>query len=226
MARVALDHHRYRQFAAMTALLVGVLAALGAHLLLLGDAAAALFLHEHGAEPSRVLALLHWRHPYRTLYGLQAVGSAMMLHAHLVQLASSMAILLLFGLSVEDRIGHYRFLLLFLAGGAISLLAQALVEPDSQVAFVGAQGAAAGVAGASLVLAPRGTIPTMIRGLDLPWVFAPVIWLLLAIVAALAPLPTPAGVAPVGLPYVVLAYAAGAALGPFYSRTRPVLLRG
>jgi len=209
----------------MTAVLVALLIGVYLHIVSLG-AHADVFLQAHGAVPNRFLSMLQWRHPYVMLYGLVPVVTAIFLHANWMHVAINALLLLLFGPSVEDRLGHYRFLLLFLFSGVVAIIAEALVVPDSHTALVGAQGAVAGVGGACILISPRSRIPTMVRGLELPWAFAPVCWLMFAILASVSPLSLPLDVGVVGLPYLFLAFAAGAALGPLYRHQRPILLRG
>lgn len=225
MVRADVDIHPHQQFAAMTALVVGVIVALCVHVTALG-AHAATFLAENGAVPSRILPLLQWRHPYAVLNGLRYVAQATFLHASWLNVAANALLLLLFGPSVEDRLGHYRFLLLFVLSGAVAIVAQSLMTPDSHVALVGAEGGVAGVGGACLAISPRGQVPTMVRGVEFPWLFGPVAWLLFAILLTAAPLHPHPEVAVVGLPYLLIAYAVGAGLGPLYRYQRPILLRG
>lgn len=225
MPLVSVDIHTHRQFAVMTALLVGVLVAVYLHVVSLGDQAGA-FLQTHGAMPHRIVTLLHWRHPYRSLSAVQSILTSLLLQGNALHLAGNVLLLLLFGASVEDRISHYRFAMLFIVSGAIAILAQCLVDPESRIALVGAQGGVAGVAGACLAISPRGNVPTMIRGVQFPWLFGPLVWLLLTILGSVSPLPLPPGVASVELPYLLLAFACGVGLGEFHRRHRPVLLRG
>lgn len=225
MLRAEVDIHPHQQFAVMTALLVGVVSALYLHVLSLGSHAGT-FLSANGAVPHRLLALLQWRHPYLALDALRYVAQAAFLHATWLSAAANAILLLLFGPSVEDRLGHYRFLLLFVFSSAVAILAQSLMTPDSQMALVGAEGGVAGVGGACLVISPRGQVPTMIRGVEFPWIFGPIAWLLLVILLSAAPLHPYPEVGGVGLPYLLLAYAVGAGLGPLYRYQRPILLRG
>lgn len=209
----------------MTAFLIGIIAALFLRVVTMGAEAEA-FLQAHGAVPHKILTLLHWQHPYRSLPAVQSILTSLVLHGNAVAMGSNVLLLLLFGASVEDRISHYRFLLLFCVCGSLAVLAQCLTLPESRVAFVGAQGGVAGVAGACLAISPRGHVPTMVRGIEFPWLFGPVVWILLSILVSVSPLAMPAGVESVGLPYLLLAFGAGVGLGEFYRRHRPILLRG
>jgi membrane associated rhomboid family serine protease len=77
------------------------------------------------------------------------------LHADIFHLGGNMLFLWVFGDNVEDALGHYRFLLFYVAcaiGGAFFL---GLVAPDSLAPLIGASGAVAGVVVAYLILFPR-----------------------------------------------------------------------
>lgn len=95
--------------------------------------------------------------------------------------AANVFALWLFGGTVEDRLGHGRFVLLWLASGLAAALCQVAVTP-APGPLLGATGAAAGVIAATLVLYPRARILTAtpvligIELTDLPaWLYA-VVW--------------------------------------------------
>ena len=78
----------------------------------------------------------------------------MFVHAGLGHLAGNLLFLWIFGDNVEDRLGHGRFLVFYLACGVVAALAQAALDPQSLVPMVGASGAIAGVMGAYLGAVP------------------------------------------------------------------------
>ena len=84
------------------------------------------------------------------------------LHGGFLHLASNMWYLWIFADNVEDRLGHARFVLLYLGSGVAAVAAQILVTPQSAVPMVGASGAIAGVLGAYLLLFPSARIVTLI----------------------------------------------------------------
>lgn len=79
----------------------------------------------------------------------------MFLHADWLHLLSNMLFLWVFGDNVEDALGHFRYLLFYLACGALAGLAHLLVYPDSVSPLIGASGAVAGVIGAYILLYPH-----------------------------------------------------------------------
>ena len=91
-----------------------------------------------------------------------ALLTSQFLHGGLLHLASNMLYLWIFADNVEDRLGHARFLLLYLASGVAAAVAQILASPHSSVPMVGASGAIAGILGAYLLLFPSARIVTLI----------------------------------------------------------------
>ena len=88
--------------------------------------------------------------------------SAMFLHGGWLHIASNMMFLWAFGRSLEDSMGHARYLLFYLACGVAAGLAQLFFNLGSRVPTVGASGAIAGVMGAYLIRFPRARIHTLV----------------------------------------------------------------
>jgi membrane associated rhomboid family serine protease len=77
------------------------------------------------------------------------------LHLNFWHLASNMLFLWVFGDNVEDALGHFRFLLFYLACAAAGALLHGFVEPTSQGPLIGASGAVSGIIAAYLLLHPK-----------------------------------------------------------------------
>ena len=88
--------------------------------------------------------------------------TSIFLHGGWVHVIGNMWYLWVFGDNVEDRLGHFRYLLFYLGAGTIGSAVQVLSNPLSQVPVVGASGAVAGVLGAYLFLFPRARIETLL----------------------------------------------------------------
>jgi membrane associated rhomboid family serine protease len=101
-----------------------------------------------------------------------SVLTAMFLHGGLLHLAGNMLFLFVFGNNVEDRLGHLRYLLFYLACGYLATYGFALSDPSSQETLVGASGAIAGVLGAYLLLFPRARVTSLV-----PFLFFLPVWL-------------------------------------------------
>ncbi len=77
------------------------------------------------------------------------------LHGSWLHLGSNMLFLWVFGDNVEDAMGHFKFLLFYLACAAAGALLHGLVLPTSQAPLIGASGAVSGVVAAYLMLHPK-----------------------------------------------------------------------
>ena len=86
----------------------------------------------------------------------------MFLHGGLLHIGGNMLYLWIFGNNIEDRLGHFRFLLFYLVSGIIASYAHALSAPSSTVPMIGASGAVAGVLGAYILLFPHARVHTLI----------------------------------------------------------------
>ncbi|MEU8652368.1 rhomboid family intramembrane serine protease [Streptomyces sp. NPDC048737] len=87
-----------------------------------------------------------------------SVLTAMFLHGGWLHLLGNMLFLLIFGNNIEDRMGHVRFALFYVACGYAASYGFALVNADSADPLIGASGAVAGVLGAYLVLYPKARV--------------------------------------------------------------------
>jgi len=107
------------------------------------------------------------------------------LHGGFLHLAANMLYLWIFADNVEDRLGHTRFLWLYLGSGVAAAVSQILVIPGSAVPMVGASGAIAGVLGAYLLMFPAARIITLVplgpflRTYELPAAMFLGIWFLI-----------------------------------------------
>jgi len=70
--------------------------------------------------------------------------------------------LIVFGDNVEDKFGHFKFLLFYLAAAFIAAFAQYTAGPASATPIIGASGAIAGVLGSYILLFPRSKILTLV----------------------------------------------------------------
>jgi len=84
--------------------------------------------------------------------------TAMFLHGSWSHIIGNMVFLWAFGPEIEDSMGRGRYLVFYLFGGFIAMLAQVAGDPHSTVPNLGASGAIAAVMGAFLVTFPRDRI--------------------------------------------------------------------
>lgn len=77
------------------------------------------------------------------------------LHLDFWHLAGNMLFLWVFGDNVEDALGHFRFLIFYLACAIVGALFHGVVSPTSEGPLIGASGAVSGVVAAYFLLHPR-----------------------------------------------------------------------
>lgn len=112
---------------------------------------------------------------------LRSLVTSMFLHGGWSHILGNMLFLWAFGKSLEDAMGHGKFLAFYLACGVIAALTHVAFNAGSHIPTVGASGAIAGVMGAYLVKFPRANIRTLIffffiTTADIPAAFILVYW--------------------------------------------------
>jgi membrane associated rhomboid family serine protease len=119
------------------------------------------FLHEFWLQMVDPYSLNH----FMTLYSLRPayfhfanILTSMFVHANWIHVIGNMLFLWVFGESVEDILGHGKYLLFYLLCGVAAAIAQIAIDPSSRVPIVGASGAIAGVMGAYLVKFPKSRV--------------------------------------------------------------------
>ena len=117
-------------------------------------------------------------------FTIETLVTSMFLHGGWMHLIGNMLYLHIFGDNVEDRLGHARFLGMYLGAGIVAGLAQFVIDPTSPIPMVGASGAIAGVTGAYLLFYPRARVVTLVPFFvflyigEIPAVVFLVIWFL------------------------------------------------
>ena len=97
------------------------------------------------------------------LFGnLVTIIVSMFMHGGWLHIIGNLWFLYVFGDNVESALGHLRYLLFYLCGGAVAALAHAITAPSSPVPTVGASGAIAAVLGAYLVMYPHSRVHTLV----------------------------------------------------------------
>lgn len=91
------------------------------------------------------------------------IFSSMFMHGGWMHLISNMWALFIFGDNIEDRMGHFKYLVFYLICGIAAGITQVIVGGvHSQVPMVGASGAIAGVLGGYLLLYPHARVTTLL----------------------------------------------------------------
>lgn len=152
-----------------------------------------LMIENYALIPARTVAFLVGG-PVTASRAILPFFTSMFLHGGWMHLIGNMWFLWIFGDNVEDRIGHLRYLLLYLCGGLAGALAHLVSSHASGVPTVGASGAIAGVMGAYLITFPRARVLTLVpiffflTTVEIPAVLILVYWLLLQLLSGVASL--------------------------------------
>jgi membrane associated rhomboid family serine protease len=113
-----------------------------------GDA----FVMQWAAIPAQIVSGHHWI----------TILTAMFMHGSWSHIIGNMIFLWAFSPEIEDAMGPVRYLVFYLSGGLVAMLAQVLADPHSTMPNLGASGAIAAVMGAFLVTYPRDRIRTLL----------------------------------------------------------------
>ena len=114
------------------------------------------------------------------------------MHAGWMHIIGNMWFLWIFGDNVEDRLGHFNYLIFYLLCGIGASLTQVAFYPDTRIPTVGASGAISGVLGAYLISFPNARIYTLliifviIRLVELPAFLFLMFWFVFQFVAVAA----------------------------------------
>jgi membrane associated rhomboid family serine protease len=146
------------------------------------------------------------------------------MHGGFLHIAGNMLFLWVFGNNIEDKLGHIKFILFYLACGVLASLAQWFFGAYSEIPSLGASGAIAGVMGAYILRFPQAKVLTLIplgfflTTFRIPAVFFLGFWFLQQALYGVASLNAPSNIGMEGGGIAYWAHAGGfvfgAVLGP------------
>lgn len=84
------------------------------------------------------------------------------LHGGWWHLISNMVFLWIFGNNIEDRLGHFKYIIFYLSCGALAALCQWVIGVNSGVPSLGASGAISGVLGAYIIRFPDARVMSLV----------------------------------------------------------------
>lgn len=115
-----------------------------------------------GVIPVELISNKTTAYPSTPMFEGLTLFTYMFFHAGWMHLIGNMLFLWVFADNVEDSMGHWRFLVFYLACGIAAGLVHAVMSGGSAAPLVGASGAVAGVLGAYLVLYPKARVWVLI----------------------------------------------------------------
>src|SRR6202795_5213390 len=110
------------------------------------------FVMQWSAVPAQIASGHHWI----------TILTAMFMHGSWSHIIGNMIFLWAFAPEIEDAMGRGRYLVFYLVGGLVAMLAQIAAGPHSTVPNLGASGAIAAVMGGFLVTYPRDRIRSLL----------------------------------------------------------------
>ena len=110
------------------------------------------FVTQWSAIPTQITSGHHWI----------TILTAMFMHGSWSHIIGNMIFLWAFAPEIEDAMGRGRYLVFYLLGGWVAMLAQVAADPHSTIPNLGASGAIAAVMGAFLVTYPRDQIKAVL----------------------------------------------------------------
>ena len=137
-----------------------------------------------------VLYTQAWQeNPWQLISETVPLFSSLFLHGGWLHVISNMWYLWIFGDNVEDRTGHFRFLLFYLFCGILATFSHIILNPISDIPTIGASGAIAGVMGAYFILYPRSRIVTLfflfifVQIVEIPALYFLGFWIILQVIS-------------------------------------------
>ncbi len=172
------DNSQRRLFPIVTYALIAINILVFLLELLGGDA----FIYAWSFVPARFLS--------SPIVGLITLFTSMFLHAGWLHLGGNMLYLLIFGDNVEDRFGHFKFLIFYVLCGLAAGLAQYAISMFSEYPTLGASGAIAGVLAAYLILFPGRKVRVLLAAwvVSLPALLVIGAWIVIQLVSGLGTL--------------------------------------
>jgi len=127
---------------------------------------------------------------FTTVQQLLPFLTSMFLHGGIMHILGNMWFLYIFGDNIEDRLGHFRYLVFYLLCGIAAGLIHLVSNWHSKIPTIGASGAIAAVMGGYLLLYPRARILTLIpiffffQFVELPAYLFLGFWILIQVISA------------------------------------------
>ncbi|MDZ8189480.1 MAG: rhomboid family intramembrane serine protease [Nostoc sp. ChiSLP02] len=122
------------------------------------------FIHSWGLVPAQISGaitnaiFLNFAAWIVVFWRIFSLIFSIFLHGSFSQILGNMLFLWVFGKTVENILGHKRYLGLYLAAGAIAGVVQVMAQPSLTIPLIGANGAIAAVLGAYIFKFPQAKI--------------------------------------------------------------------
>ncbi len=122
----------------------------------------AYFFHLYALVPKELTASFHGLSLNQPVPEWMTLITSQFLHGGILHLGGNMLYLWIFGCNIEEQLGHFKYLVFYLACGVLAALSQWFFSQLSTIPILGASGAIAGVMGAYILRFPRAQILTLL----------------------------------------------------------------
>ncbi|MGB7292841.1 MAG: rhomboid family intramembrane serine protease [Thermodesulfobacteriota bacterium] len=150
--------------------------------------------------------------------------TSLFIHGGFLHLVGNMLFLYIFGDNVEDKMGHFKYLIFYISCGFFAALFQMLTNIHSTIPMIGASGAISGVLGAYLIFFPKSRILTLlpifffIQLIHIPAAVFIIVWFIFQFLSGVATLPAKPGVGGVAFWAHIGGFVSGLILARFFHK--------
>ena len=120
------------------------------------------WLFELSLDPGQLQQFLYVYGVVPADFHVPTLFTSMFLHGGWMHVIGNMWYLWIFGDNVEDRFGHFRYVIFYLLCGVAASAGHILLNSSSMLPTIGASGAIAGVMGAYFIMYPQSRVLTLI----------------------------------------------------------------
>jgi membrane associated rhomboid family serine protease len=120
------------------------------------------FFHSWAVVPNELTASFNGTPTSQLVPEWLTLVTSQFLHGGFLHVAGNMLFLWIFGNNVEDRLGHVKYLIFYIACGVLASLTQWYFSAGSSIPSLGASGAIAGVMGAYILRFPQAEVLTLL----------------------------------------------------------------
>ncbi len=120
------------------------------------------FIYEFGIVPRHVAHALGGAGDFSLAAAFLPILTSMFVHGGWMHIIGNLWFLWIFGDNIEDRLGHFSYLIFYLLCGFAAAFTHIILNLGSNLPTVGASGAISGVMGAYLLLYPRAKVLTLV----------------------------------------------------------------
>ncbi len=191
------DSVRPRSFPVVNITIIIINVAVFFYQFVMGPEAVKEFIFTFGVIPREISTLSITQLVLAGFTPLVPLVTATFLHGGWLHLISNMLYLWVFGDNIEDCLGPFNYLLVYLLMGVVGHFSHIMFEPFSPVPLIGASGAIAGVLGAYFILYPWARVLALvplgffITFVEIPAVIYLVLWFLLQVFSGITALLAP-----------------------------------